>query len=182
MLQRREVELGLGEDLGRRQKGELGAGERLAVAGHRRVADDGERRLRVAHPEAHEVFSAAPPDAQVEALGQRVDHRDADAVQAARHLVRVLVELPAGMQPRHDHFRRRDSFLLVYVDRDAPAVVGDGDRAVGVHLHAYRVAVSAESFVDGIVDGLVDHVVQARAVIGVADVHAGPLAHRIQAA
>ena len=38
-----------------------------------------------------------------------------------------------------------------------------------------------QRLVDGVVDDLVDHVVQAGAVIGVADIHARPLAHRIEA-
>ena len=38
-----------------------------------------------------------------------------------------------------------------------------------------------ERLVDRVVDDLVDHVMQAGAVIGVADVHAGALAHRIEA-
>ena len=37
-----------------------------------------------------------------------------------------------------------------------------------------------QRLVDGVVDHLVDHVVQAGAVVGVADIHAGPLAHRVQ--
>ena len=41
--------------------------------------------------------------------------------------------------------------------------------------------VAGERLVDRVVDDLVDHVMQARAVIGVADVHARALAHRIEA-
>jgi hypothetical protein len=40
--------------------------------------------------------------------------------------------------------------------------------------------VAGQRFVDGVVDDLVDHVMQARAVVGVADIHAGPFAHRIE--
>ena len=43
------------------------------------------------------------------------------------------------------------------------------------------VGVAGERLVDGVVDHLVDHVVQARAVVGVADIHARALAHRIEA-
>ena len=43
------------------------------------------------------------------------------------------------------------------------------------------VGMAAQRLVDGVVDHLIDHVVQARPVIGVADIHARPLAHRIQA-
>ena len=41
--------------------------------------------------------------------------------------------------------------------------------------------VAGERLVDRVVDDLVDHVMQARAVVGVADIHAGTLAHRIEA-
>ena len=44
-----------------------------------------------------------------------------------------------------------------------------------------RVAMAGQRLVDGVVDDLVDHVVQAGAVVGVADIHARPLAHGIEA-
>ena len=40
---------------------------------------------------------------------------------------------------------------------------------------------SGQRFVDGVVDDFIDHVVQAGAVIGVADIHARPLAHGVEA-
>ena len=46
-------------------------------------------------------------------------------------------------------------------------------------LHLGRLA--GERLVDAVVDDLVDHVVQARAVVGIADIHPRPLAHRLQA-
>src|SRR5439155_15862111 len=99
----------------------------------------------------------------------------------AGDLVGVLVEFPAGVQLGHDHFGRGNAFAFVDVGGDAAAVVGDGGAAVGVedHLDARRIA--GEGFVDGVVHHLVDHVVQARAVVGVADVHAGALAHGVEA-
>ena len=83
----------------------------------------------IAVGEAHVMLLAAAPDAQVEPVGQRVDDRDADAVQAARDLVGILVEFSAGMQLGHDDLGRRDAFLVVDVGRDAAAVVGDGARS-----------------------------------------------------
>ena len=41
--------------------------------------------------------------------------------------------------------------------------------------------VAGERLVDGVVDDLVHHVMQAGAVIGVADIHARPLAHGVEA-
>ena len=69
----------------------------------------------------------------MEALRERVDHRDADAVQAAGDLVAAAVaELAAGVQGRHHDLGRRSLLLLVLLDRDAAAVVDDGDAVVGV--------------------------------------------------
>ena len=45
-----------------------------------------------------------------------------------------------------------------------------------------ELGVAGERLVDGVVDDLVDHVVQAGAVVGVADIHARPLAHGVEAA
>ena len=102
-------------------------------------------------------------------------------MQAAGHLVGVLVEFSAGMQLGHDDLGRGNAFALVDVDRNAAAVVAHGDRAVGVEHHFHRGGVAGERFVDGVVDDFVDHVMQAGAVIGVADIHARPLAHGIEA-
>jgi len=77
------------------------------------------------------IHLAVAPDLEVERLRQRVDHRDADAVQAARHLVAVVVELAAGMQHGEHDFRRRFA-ALVQIGRDAAAVVDDGDGSVDV--------------------------------------------------
>ncbi len=40
---------------------------------------------------------------------------------------------------------------------------------------------AGQRLVDRVVDDLVDHVMQARAVVGIADIHARPLADRVQA-
>ena len=176
MLERLEIELGFGEGRGRGQEGDLGA-----VALARRLSHLGQRRHRVAEPKAHIVLLALAPDAQVQPLGERVHHRDADAVQTARHLVGVLVELTAGMEARHDHLGRRDTLLLVDRGRDATAVVAHRARAVGVQRDLHLIAIAGQGLVDRVVDDLIDHAVEARAVIGVTDVHAGPLAHRVEA-
>ena len=131
--------------------------------------------------ELHEMFFAVAPDGELEPARQRVDHRDADAVQAAGHLVGILVEFSAGMQLGHDDLGRRDAFALVDVGRDAAAVVAHGHRAVGVERDHHLVGEAGKRLVDGVVDHLVDHVVQAGAVVGVADIHARPLAHGVEA-
>src|SRR5690606_34703742 len=46
----------------------------------------------------------------------------------------------------------------------------------------YAIAVTGQGLVDGVVRDLEHHVVQARAVVRVADIHAGTLAHRVKPA
>ena len=68
----------------------------------------------------------------------------------------------------------------MHVDGDAAAVVGDGDRVVGVDDDLDLVGLAGQRLVDGVVDDLVDQVVQA-ARAGRADVHARALADRLEA-
>jgi hypothetical protein len=49
-----------------------------------------------------------------------------------------------------------------------------------VDLHADGGRVAGQRLVDAVVDDLIDHVVQARPVVGVADIHAGALANSLQ--
>ena len=175
MLERRPVELRHGEGVGRGQERHLGA----ALA--RGVADRCQRRLGFAVAEFDEVLLAVAPDRQLEPARERVDDRDADAMQAARHLVGVLVELTAGVQLGHDDLGRRDAFALVDVGRDAAPVVTHGARAVRIERDHHFLGVARERLIDGVVDDLVDHVVEAGAVIRIADIHARTLANGIEA-
>jgi hypothetical protein len=124
------------------------------------------------------VRLAVAEDFHQQLLGQRIDDRDADAVQTAGDLVAVLVELPARVQLGHDHFERRRA-ALVHVDRDAAAVVAHRQRAVLVHADVYAVGLTGQRLVDGVVDHLPDQVVQSLGT-GVADVHGRTPAHGVQ--
>ena len=123
MLEGGVVEFHHREGLGRRQEGNLRPALSLDIA------DDGERRDRVAVGEFHEMDLAVAVDAQPQPSRQRVDDGHADAVQTARHLVGVLVEFPARMELGHDDFRRRDALARMDVGRNAAPVVGDGARS-----------------------------------------------------
>src|SRR6202000_1079175 len=101
----------------------------------------------------------------------RVDAGHAHAVQAARHLVAVLVELAAGVQlGQRDLGGRALGLVLVvhlHAGGDAAAGVDDRDRVVGVDGDGDVVAVASQGLVDRVVDDLEDEVVQAGAVGGV---------------
>jgi hypothetical protein len=168
-----EVEADLFEDLQVRQEGDLGAVllGRLAFGqlGHRFAA------LVVLRPD-----EAVAADLQMQALGERVDDGDADAVQAAGDLVAAAVaELAAGVKDREDDLGRRALLFLHDPDRDAAAVVGDRAAVVRMEDDADAVAVTGQGLVDGVVDDLVDKVVKPARARGT-DVHAGTLAHRFQ--
>ena len=137
--------------------------QRAAASGSRRAGSTGSRRA----------------DAHLEPGGQRVDDRDADAVQPAGDGVGLAVELPAGVQHGQDDLEGRPLLRRVHVDRDAAAVVVDPHAAVGQQRHLDAVGVAGERLVDGVVDDLPHQVVQP-ALGGRADVHAGALADRLE--
>ena len=145
------------------------------------IADHRQRALRLAHLVLLAMQLAVARDREREQARQGVHHRHADAVQATGHLVGVVVEFSAGVQHGHDDFGRRAVFFLVDVGRDATTVVRDGHGFVRVDGHDDAVAEARQGLVDRVVDDLENHVVQARAVIGIADVHAGPLADGLEA-
>ena len=65
------------------------------------------------------------------------------------------------------------------VDRDAAAVVGDGQEPSASSVDFDAVAWPATRLVHGIVEHFGGEVVQ-RALVGAADVHAGAAAHRLE--
>ena len=95
------------------------------------------------------------PDLEVEPLGQRVDDRHADTVQAAGHLVAVVVELAAGVQDGEHDFGGGLA-ARVPIDGNAAAVVDDRDRVVDVDRDVDLIAETGERLVDRVVDDLVD--------------------------
>ncbi len=146
--------------------GPLGAGDVGELAG-------------LAAPEAHRPDLAAPVDLDVEARGERVDDRGADAVEAARGGVGAAAELAAGVQLREDDLDAGEPGARLDVDGDAAPVVPDLDRAVGEEDDLDPVAHAGEGLVDGVVDDLPE-AVHEPAGVGGADVHAGPLADRLE--
>ena len=101
-------------------------------------------------------------------------------MQAARGLVGLGVELAAGVQRRHDDFERRllREFRMV-LDRDAAAVVDDGDVAVGAEMHLDAAGMAGDRLVHRVVDDFGEEVVQ-RVGVGAADIHARAAAHRLE--
>ena len=125
---------------------------------------------------------AVPLDRQTEFRGERVDDGDADPVQAAGNLIGIVLELSAGVKLGHDDLGRRNAFLGMNIHRNAATVIRHSHRTVAVELNRDAVAMARHGLVDGVVHDLEDHMVQAGAVIGVADIHTGSLADSVESA
>ncbi len=145
------------------------------------LAEVFELALGMAALERHSIELLAAGDLDLQPRGQRVHHRYADAMQAARGLINLGVELAAGMQRAHDHFER--GFLRKFrmrIDRNAAAIVGDGQKSVGAQFHLDERGMAGQRLVHRIVDDFGEQMVQ-RLLVGAADIHARPAPHRLQA-
>ncbi len=172
-----EVEVERLEDVGVGQEGDGRAGGVvLAELGALLQGTEGVAARVVLAPDV-----AVAADLDVELFGEGVYDRDADAVQPSGDLVAgALAELAAGVQHREDHFDGGLALLLHVRHGDAAAVVGHGDRVVGVDGDGHLVAEAGQGLVDGVVHDLIDEVVQTENT-GRADVHPGALADGLQA-
>jgi len=81
------------------------------------------------------------------------------------------------MEDREHDLESALAVLLHPVDRDAPAIVVDHQRAVAVDDYRDPAAVPGKGFINRIIDNFVDKMVQT-AGIGAADIHCRPLADR----
>src|SRR5713226_9365691 len=98
---------------------------------------------------------------ELEPVGERVDHGDADAVQTAGDFVGFAVEFSTGVQDGEDNFCGRTLFRGVHVDRNAAAFVDHRDGIIGVYGDIDFVGVAGHGFVDRIVDHFPNEMVQS---------------------
>jgi hypothetical protein len=95
-------------------------------------------------------------------------------VEAAGHLVALVVELAAGVENGHHDLGRRAAARML-VHRNAAAVIHNGHGVVDVQGDIDLVAEAGQRFVDRVVDDLVDEMVEPRRA-GRPDEHRRPLA------
>ena len=142
-------------------------------------ADDGHLLRDLAAGEFHLVDVAVFVDLHRQPFRQRVDNARADTVQTAGDLVASAAELAACVQHGVDDLERGTARLRLNVDRNAAAVIHNGDGVALVDRHLNFRAVARKRFVDGVIHNFVDEVMQA-AHRRRADVHARALAHRLK--
>jgi len=115
-------------------------------------ANDRQRFLGVAMPEAYAVLNTMPPYANFHPLRQGIDDGGADTVQSARDFVRVLIELSASVQPGKHHFSGRNALFLMNVRRDSSAVVTNRDAAIAIQSQFDLGGVSRLDFINRVID------------------------------
>jgi hypothetical protein len=100
-------------------------------------------------------------------------------MQTARHLIRVLVKLPPGMQRGHDHLESRSLLFGMQVHRDPASIIPDCNGSILVDGHQNSIAVTCERLVNGVVHHLVDQVMKT-AHTHIADIHGGAFTNGFQ--
>ena len=111
---------------------------------------------------------------------QRVYGLDADAVQAARHLIaRIAAEFAARVDFGEYDLERGNPLLRVDIGRNTAAVIRNGAAAVGIQHHFDVRAVARQRLVDGVVHHLVHEMVQPLGVRG-RNIHTGPFSDVLQ--
>jgi hypothetical protein len=68
----------------------------------------------------------------------------------------------------------------MHIDRDAAAIIFDGNGPINMHGHFNFAAVAGEVFVDRVIENFKDHVVQTT-FVRVTDVHSGAFPDRFEA-
>ena len=166
------VDRGVGEHLGVGLEANAGA---RAVG----VADYGHRLGDIAPRELHAVDLAVLVDIDLEPLGEGVDDRRADAVQAAGDLVSAAAEFAARVQDGEDDLKGALARLLLDIDGDASAVIRDGYHVARLNGDLDMGAVARESLVYRVVDYFIYKMVQAGGA-GRADIHTRSLADSLK--
>ena len=144
-----ELELGRdGEDRRVGQKRDQRAGCFFAFD----FADDRKLVSRFALGESHVIDFAVARYFHLEPFGKRVRAFRADAVQAAGIFVSALSKFSAGMQIRQHQLDRWHLPFRMNIDRNAAAIVANGDRSIDMNGHFDLGAKSREMFVNGVIE------------------------------
>ena len=67
------------------------------------------------------------------------------------------------------------------IDRNTAPIIAYAARPVRMQSNLDAVSVPCEAFINRIIDNFLDHMVQARAVIRIANIHARTLSNRVKA-
>src|SRR5215831_14516525 len=118
-------------------------------------------------------------DLDFQSFRQSVDHRNTYAVQTTGNLVRSFIELATRVELRKHDFGSGDFFCLMNIDRNAAAIVDHRDTIIDVNRDINPVAITGQSFVNGVIHNLINEVMKSP-FTGVTDVHSRAFSDRFE--
>ncbi len=130
--------------------------------------------------EADQMDFSIAHDFSFEPIGKRVDALCTDPVKTTGVFISALAEFPACVKIGEHELNGGHAEFFVHVDRNAPAIVRDRNRTIDVNRNFDQAAIACEVLVDRVIQHFENAVVEAT-LIGIADIHAGPLADGFQA-
>ena len=111
---------------------------------------------------------------------QGVDHRHTDAMQSAGCRISLVRELTAGVQGRQNDLKRR--FVRKFgmrINRNAAAIVGDGQPVANAQMHFNTAGMAGDGFIHRVVEDFGREMVQG-AFVDAANIHARATANRLK--
>ena len=95
-------------------------------------------------------------------IGRKCIHAgNPHAMETTRNLISILVKLTSRMKHSQNYFKGRLLLLWVHVGWNSSTIVLNSDGIVFIDCNSNGIAMSCESFIDGIIDYFPDQVVQA---------------------
>ena len=101
-------------------------------------------------------------------------------MKATRNLIGILIEFTACMKLSHDDFRGWYTFFGVNGSGYAASIVAHRDWSSGIQYDLNAIGMAGKGLIDGIVDNFIDHMVQARPIVRVTNIHARTFADSVK--
>src|SRR5690554_853633 len=111
--------------------------------------------------------------------GKGVDAGYPYTVQAAGHLIGVLVKLTPGMEHRHYYLQGRFVFFLIDSCRNASPIILYRNRIVFMDNHIDTITIASYCLVNRVVHHLINQVMQTFGT-GITDIHGRPFTNSLQ--
>src|SRR4029453_3013888 len=118
-------------------------------------------------------------DLHFQGFRQSINDRNSHTMKATRNFVRSFIELAASVELRKHDFGGGDFLRFMNVHRNTTAIVDHRNAIIDVNRYINLVAVTYQSFVNGVVHNFIDEVMKSP-LTGVTNVHSWTLSDRLQ--
>jgi len=122
------------------------------------------------------IYLSIPVDLNLQPLGKGIYNGGAYAVKPAGNLISAASEFASCMKDRKYYLHSRDTRFFLYIYRDSPSVIDNGDGIVLIDGNVNGAAVSRKGFIYCVIYDLINQMMKASGR-GAADIHTGTLSH-----